>query len=151
MGLVFRLSNVLVLPFWAVMILLPRWRWTARMVRSPIGSVVPAALYAALVLPRLGEIWPAVSRPTLSGVATLLGSPAGATIAWVHFLAFDLFVGRWIYLDSQQRRISSWLMAPVLFLTLMLGPAGFLLYLIVRPLAAVVSAAPGKAQVQSSV
>lgn len=151
MGLGFRLSNVLVLPFWAVMILLPRWRWTARMVRSPIGSVVSAALYAALVLPRLGEIWPAVSRPTLSGVATLLGSPAGATIAWVHFLAFDLFVGRWIYFDSQQRRISAWLMAPVLFLTLMLGPAGFLLYLIVRPLAAVVSPAPGKAPVQSSV
>jgi hypothetical protein len=80
-----------------------------------------------------------------------MGSPAGATIAWVHFLAFDLFVGRWIYLDSQQRRISAWLMAPVLFLTLMLGPVGFLFYLIVRALAAVVSPAPAKAPVQSSV
>ena len=142
MGLLFRLSNVLVLPFWAVMILLPRWRWTARIVRSAIGSVVPAALYAALVLPRLGEIWPAVSRPTLNGVMTLLGSPAGATIAWVHFLAFDLFVGRWIYLDSQERGLSAWLMAPILFLTLMLGPVGLLFYLIVRPLAAVASPAP---------
>jgi hypothetical protein len=151
MELVFRLSNVLVLPFWAVMILLPRWQWTARILRSSTGSVVPAALYAALVLPRLGEIWPAVSRPTLNGVLTLLGSPAGATIAWVHFLAFDLFVGRWIYLDSQERRISPWLMAPVLFLTLMLGPAGFLVYLIVRPLAAAVSPAPAKAPVRSSV
>ena len=148
MGLLFRLSNVLVLPFWALMILLPLWRWTARIMRSPFVSAAPAALYGALVLPRLGEIWPAVSRPTLSGVATLLGSPAGATIAWVHFLAFDLFVGRWIYLDSQQRRISALLIAPVLFLTLMLGPAGFLLYLIVRPLAAMVS--PAKAAVQSS-
>jgi hypothetical protein len=103
------------------------------------------------VLPRLGEIWPAVSRPTLSGVATLLGSPAGASIAWVHFLAFDLFVGRWIYLDSQERGVRAWLMAPILFLTLMLGPVGFLLYLIMRPLAAVVSPAPAKAAVQSSV
>jgi hypothetical protein len=151
MGLLFRLSNVVILPFWAVMILLPGWRWTARIVRSPIGSVVPAALYAALVLPRVGEIWPAVSQPTLTGVATLLGSPAGATIAWVHFLAFDLFVGRWIYLDSRERRISTWLMALVLFLTLMLGPIGLLFYLIVRPLAAVVSPAPAKAPVQSSV
>ena len=151
MGLVFRLSNVLVLPFWAVMILLPRWRWTARIVRSAIGSVVPAAPYAALVLPRLGEIWSTVSRPTLSGVMTLLASPAGATIAWIHFLAFDLFVGRWIYLDSQERRISPWLMAPLLFLTLMLGPAGFLVYLIVRPLVAVLSPVPAKAPVQSLV
>jgi hypothetical protein len=42
-------------------------------------------------------------------------------------------------------------MAPVLFLTLMLGPVGFLFYLIVRALAAVVSTAPAKALVQSSV
>jgi hypothetical protein len=151
MGLLFRLSNVLVLPVWALMILRPRWRWTTRVIRSPLVSAAPAALYGALVLPRLGEIWPAVSRPTLSGVATLLGSPAGASIAWVHFLAFDLFVGRWIYLDSQERGVRAWLMAPILFLTLMLGPVGFLLYLIMRPLAAVVSPAPAKAAVQSSV
>ena len=75
MGLLFRLSNVLVLPVWALMILLPRWRWTTRIMRSPLVSAAPAALYGALVLPRLGEIWPAVSRPTLSGVATLLRSP----------------------------------------------------------------------------
>jgi hypothetical protein len=97
----------------------------------------------------LGEIWPAVSRPTLGGVAALLGSPAGATIAWAHFLAFDLFVGRWIHLDSQDRQISSWLIAPVLFLTLMLGPAGFLLYLIVRSVA-VVSPVPAKLPIQSA-
>jgi hypothetical protein len=132
MDLLFPASNLLVLPIWALMILLPRWRWAARIIRSPLVSAAPAILYAALVLPRLGAIWPAVSRPTLSGVEALLGSPAGATIAWVHFLAFDLFVGRWIYLDSQERRISSWLMAPVLFLTLMLGPAGLLFYLVVR-------------------
>jgi len=114
------------------MILLPGWRWSVRIVRSPLISAAPAILYAALVLPRVGAIWPAVSRPSLFGVEALLGSPAGVTIAWVHFLAFDLFVGRWIYLDSQELRISSWLMAPVLFLTLMLGPAGFLFYLAVR-------------------
>jgi len=148
MGLLFRLSNVLVLPFWALMILLPRWRWTTRVVQSPLVSGAPAALYAALLLPRLGEIWPAVSRPTLNGIAALLGSPAGAAIAWVHFLAFDLLVGRWIYLDSQERRVSTWLLAPVLFLTLMLGPAGFLFYLVVRSVVAV-SPASARSRLQS--
>jgi hypothetical protein len=132
MDTAFRFSNFLVLPFWALMILLPRWRWTERIIRSPLVSVAPAALYATLIFPRLGEIWPAVARPTLNGVVALLGSPAGATIAWVHFLAFDLFVGRWIYLDSRERQVNTWLLAPLLFLTLMLGPAGFLLYLVVR-------------------
>src|SRR5215470_5916751 len=113
MDLFFRASNLLVLPIWALMIFMPRWRWTARILRSPWVSAAPALLYAALVLPRLGAIWAAVSRPTLPGVMALLASPTGATIAWVHFLAFDLFVGRWIYLDSQDRRISSWLTALV--------------------------------------
>lgn len=135
MSLIFRLSNLLVLPFWALMILVPRWRWTAQIMRSPFTSVAPAGLYIALVLPRLAAIWPAVSRPTLSGVAVLLSSPAGATIAWVHFLAFDLFVGRWIYLDSSARRISAWVISPALFLTLMLGPLGFVLYLSIRSVA----------------
>lgn len=140
MNTLFRFSNLLVLPFWALMILLPHWRWTTRIMRSPLASVAPAALYVALVLPRLSAIWPAISQPTLSGVGALLSSPAGATIAWVHFLAFDLFVGRWIYLDSQERRVSAWFIGPVLFLTLMLGPAGFLLYLILGSVAALAPA-----------
>src|SRR5712692_87370 len=150
MSTIFRLSSLLVLPFWGLMILLPRWRWTTRILRSRFVIAALAALYAALALPRLADIWPGVSRPTLDGVAALLGSPAGATIAWIHFLAFDLFVGRWIYLDSQERRVSAWLVAPVLLLTLMLGPAGFLFHLVVRSVVAV-SPAPAKSRLQSSI
>jgi hypothetical protein len=87
MGSIFRLSSLLVVPFWALTILLPRWRRTMRIMRSPLVSLAPAGLYIALVLPRLREIWPAVARPTLNGIALLLGTPAGATIAWIHFLA----------------------------------------------------------------
>jgi hypothetical protein len=132
METLFAISSFLVLPFWALMIFLPRWRVTGRLIGSPLIAALPAVFYAALVLPRLVDIWALVSRPDLAGIAGLLGSPAGATIAWLHFLAFDLFVGRWIYLDSRERGISAWLLAPVLYLTLMLGPCGFLLYLLVR-------------------
>src|SRR5215475_9734399 len=132
MDTLFKISNLLVLPFWALMIAAPRWGWTRRIIRSPFVIAAPAGVYLALVVPRLSEIWPAVARPTLGGIAVLLGSHAGATIAWFHFLAFDLFVGRWIYLEAQQRRMSAWLVSPVLFLTLMIGPVGFLLYLVIR-------------------
>jgi hypothetical protein len=128
----FAISSFLVLPFWALMILLPHWGATRRLIGSPFIAALPAVFYAALVFPRLADVWALVSRPGLAGIAGLLGSSAGATIAWLHFLAFDLFVGRWIYLDSRERGISAWLMAPVLYLTLMLGPCGFLLYLLVR-------------------
>ncbi len=135
METIFSLSNLLVLPFWLLMIALPRWRATERIMRSPLVSAAPALLYLVLVLPRLAELLPALANPTPAGVAALLGTPAGATIAWAHFLAFDLFVGRWAYLDSRERGVSAWIMAPVLLCVLMLGPVGFLLYLAARALA----------------
>jgi hypothetical protein len=132
METIFSLSSLTVMPLWLLMILLPHWGVTRRVLGSPLVSLAPALIYAALVLPRLGEVLPAVMNPRLVGIAALLGTPAGATIAWAHFLAFDLFVGRWAYLDSRARGVSAWLMAPVLFLTLMLGPVGFALYLALR-------------------
>ncbi|MCA9899541.1 MAG: DUF4281 domain-containing protein [Anaerolineales bacterium] len=129
---IFSLSSLLVMPFWLLLIFLPRWRVTERLVAGPWLAVPAALLYAVLVLPRFGEVFTAVSNPTLAGITTLLASPAGATVAWVHFLAFDLFVARWVYLDGRSRKISSWFISPTLFMVLMLGPVGFLLYLVVR-------------------
>src|SRR5947207_2645267 len=134
METIFSLSNLLVMPFWLLMIALPHWRWTRRLVQSPLIVAGPLVLYLLLALPRLGDLIPALANPTLPAVAALLGTPAGATLGWAHFLAFDLFVGRWAYLDSRERVISAWVMAPVLFLILMLGPVGLLLYLGVRAL-----------------
>ena len=131
----FSLSSLTVMPFWALMILLPRWRVTQRIMQSPLVAILPAVLYAALVLPNLGAIYATVSSPTLMNIAALLGSPQGAIIGWAHFLAFDLLIGRWAYLDSRARKINGLLMAPILYLTLMLGPIGFLLYLGVRAIA----------------
>lgn len=129
---IFQLSNLLVMPFWALMIVLPFWRWTQRIIRSPWIAAPAALLYAALVLPQIGGLLAELANPQLAQIAALLGTPAGATIGWVHFLAFDLFVGRWIYLDSRERQLSAWLVSPILFFVLMFGPLGLLLYLLVR-------------------
>jgi ABA4-like protein len=132
MDLLFSIGNYLVLPFWVLMILLPRWRWTERILRSPLVAAPPALLYAALVLPQLASLLPAIASPQLAEIAALLDTPGGATIAWLHFLAFDLLIGRWAYLDGRERGVSAWLMAPILFLILMFGPLGFLAYLAAR-------------------
>lgn len=132
METVFSTSFLLVLPFWLLMIFLPTWRWTERVTRSPWIAAPAALLYAALVLPRLPVVLAAVANPDLGGVSALLGSPTGATIGWVHFLAFDLFVARWTYLDSRARGVNPFVMALVLFVILMLGPVGLLGYLVVR-------------------
>lgn len=142
MSTVFSLMALLVMPLWFGMIVMPRAQWTAAALRSPVVLAPIALVYVALVVPDLATILPAVLRPELPEIAALLGTEAGATIAWAHFLAFDAFVGRWVWQDAQQRGISPWVSGPILFAVLMLGPLGLSVYLLVgalRPTAAAAS------------
>jgi Domain of unknown function (DUF4281) len=129
MDTIFSLSSLTSIPFWLLMMLAPRWTWTRKIVGSPFVILPAAILYIVLVFPNIVSSFSTLANPQLETIQTLLGSSAGATITWVHFLAFDLFVGRWAYLDSLERNIHPLLMAPILFLILMFGPLGFVLYL----------------------
>jgi len=51
---------------------------------------------------------------------------------WVHYLAFDLFVGSWEARDALSHRIPHLAVIPCLLLTFLFGPAGLLLYLLLR-------------------
>jgi hypothetical protein len=130
--ILFTISNLVVMPFWLLMIFAPRWLWTNKIMEQLWPIVIPALIYAGLLLTQLGGDISALLNPSLAGITALLAQPQAALIAWVHFLAFDLFAGRWVYLDSRQRRVSAWLASPALFLILMAGPLGFLIYLLLR-------------------
>lgn len=134
----FQLVNLAALPFWMLMLLAPSWGVTRRVMESFAAPLLFAVIYTVMVVPGLMDVLPKLMRPDLDTIATLLGDRRATVIAWVHFLAFDLFVGRWEYLDARERGLTHWLLAPCLFLTLMLGPLGLLCYLGAR------LAAPGK-------
>lgn len=114
------------------MIFLPRWRRSKQIIGSPWIAAPAALLYLALVAPKFLTIFVGVLNPSLEPIAASLGTLEEATVAWVHFLAFDLFAARWVYLDSLERKLSPWLVSPILFFVLMLGPFGLLLYLVLR-------------------
>lgn len=128
----FSLTFTAAAPFWALMILLPRWSWTARIIASPLIVAPVLVIYVLLVLPSLGTVLPAVASPTLDGIRALLGTGVGAAAAWAHMIAFDLFVGRWSWLDARERGVPALVMSPLLVLTVLLGPVGLLAYLVVR-------------------
>jgi apolipoprotein N-acyltransferase len=138
MDTIFQLANLYVMPFWLLAIALPRRGWALRIMRSPLIALPLALTYIGALLGLGGsDSSPGggltlSSFATLQGVATLLGAPQGALFGWVHFLAFDLFTGRWIYLDAHERGIHPTLVAVPLFFTLMLGPLGLALYLALR-------------------
>jgi hypothetical protein len=144
-GALFELTFLLAAPFWTLMILAPRWSWTERIAGSPWIVAPVLVLYLALVLPAIGEVLPAVASPTLDGIRALLGTADGAAAAWAHMLAFDLFVGRWIWLDGRDRRIPALVTSPVLLLTILLGPVGLLVHLAARTRWPVPAPAPADA------
>ena len=134
MNLLFELANLSVMPFWLAMILAPRQRLTQRLMARPWPAAVLAVVYATVLAPLLPSLLPLLARPRLAEIAAALGTPAGATLGWLHFLAFDLLVGRWVHADSLERDLPWWRTAPVLFLTLMFGPLGWLTHLLTRDL-----------------
>lgn len=69
---------------------------------------------------------------SLGGVMELFTNKTAVTAGWIHYLAFDLFVGVWIKKNAVRHSISHWLVIPCLLLTFMLGPIGLLLYLLIR-------------------
>lgn len=132
MNELFQLSNLLVMPWWILMIVAPRWHRTNQIIGSSLIFVPIALLYSALVLPNFVTLLPDLANPQLAVISTLLSTPSGATVAWIHFVAFDLFVGRWIYHDSQRLALPRWIQSICLLATFMAGPFGWLCYIVVR-------------------
>lgn len=69
---------------------------------------------------------------SLAEVKALMSSDEALLAGWIHYLAFDLFVGMWIAHDAWKKDISRWLMLPALLGTFMAGPLGLMLYFIIR-------------------
>ena len=126
----FSLCTLLVLPGWLLLVFLPRWRWSARLV-APVA--IPAALacvYVFLIATHFGGSGGDFN--TLAGVSELFRNPYNLLAGWIHYLALDLFVGAWEVRDAQRVGLRHLLVVPCLLLTFFFGPAGLLLYLVLR-------------------
>lgn len=130
----FEITFYLAAPFWALMILAPRWSLTRRVMSTPWVAALPLAVYTVLVIPEFATLWAAVSRPDLDVLRDFLATPVGAAAIWAHLISFDLFIGRWMYRDALERGIPHLVLAPILLLTIPLSPFGLLAYLTVRSL-----------------
>jgi hypothetical protein len=135
MKALFDVTFYLAAPFWLLMILLPTWSGTRRVMASPWITVLPLAIYFVVVLPRFGELWRVVSRPDLVALQAFLGTPYGAAAIWAHLVAFDLFIGRWMYFQARELGIHPLIVGPILVLTIFLSPFGLVAFLVVRSVA----------------
>jgi hypothetical protein len=135
---IFSLANVWPLLFWLLLAFGPRSELAAKIVL--FGGVFPLAISYAVLLPLIitGAVDPAgpeggsLDFTQLSGVMALFDSKGGAAIGWIHYLAFDLFVGLWVARNADRHGYNRIAQLPILFFVLMAGPLGLTLYLFLR-------------------
>ena len=115
---------------WLLLLVAPRWKGTRFLVLYAIIPLLLALVYAS-ILASLGGV-SFGDFGSLQGVKSLFSNDYALVVGWVHYLAFDLFVGGWILVNSQKHNMSHLLVVPCLFFTFMLGPVGLLLYTLIR-------------------
>ena len=128
---IFSVANTLALIGWILLALIPESRAARYAVISGAISLVFAAAYIAVLgsgMPYRGGFG------TLAAVAELFSDRRALLAGWIHYLAFDLFIGVWETRDARINGINRWLMIPFLFVTFMFGPAGLFAYYIFRAL-----------------
>lgn len=137
--------------FWLLMILAP----TSPVTRAVMGSWIPVILAASIHFfvdsvgftqpgaleeaAKFGQVFDPTIPPTqwasgevtgpLEGFRSMLENPNFVTEEWAHVLTWDLFVGRWMWLDALARDVP--FLGPSLLLTNFTGPPGLILYFLV--------------------
>ncbi len=128
----FSSASMLAMLGWLILIFLPRrWGWLMQIPALFIPlilSIVYSFLIARYFFSAEGGF------DTLTNVQQLFTHPGAALAGWVHYLAFDLFVGGVIAKQADKIGLSRLIQTPILAATFMFGPFGYLLFMIIKPI-----------------
>ncbi len=127
---IFSIANLISLLSWLILLVAPRWTVTRKIILSGAIPLLLSAAYLVLIGLFFGKAEGGFD--SLPNVMKLFTNEWATLAGWIHYLAFDLFVGTWEVKDAQERGISHWFVIPCLILTFLFGPIGFLLYSILR-------------------
>jgi len=133
----FSVATFLPQPFWLLLILFPNTKITKQIMGNLSVVVVLSLVHFFIVSASIGQ--PIGTAPILefNGVFDPNGDPQKAMMGmmrypnfvseeWSHVLTWDLFVGRWIWLDGLKRGIFT---PHSVLLCNLIGPPGVLLHL----------------------
>jgi ABA4-like protein len=131
---IFSLAGLLAGAGWLALIAALFVRSVRPIVWTAAQLVIPAILAMAYVL----LLWSGRAAfddggfGSIDEVRALFANDSALAAGWLHYLAFDLFAGAWIVRDGDRTGVPALLILPCLPLTFLFGPAGLLLYLILR-------------------
>ncbi len=105
----------------------PKLMWLPRFI-IPFGL---SLLYSGLAMAHIATV-EGGGFGSLAEVKTLLSNDWALLAGWVHYLAFDLFIGGWIAVKADEVGINRIIQAPILLATFMAGPLGLAIFLAMR-------------------
>jgi hypothetical protein len=124
----FNLANLYGMFFWALIILIPNWRFTQKIMHSLLFFLPLIGLYIYYLFATLdSESVAILANPRLANIALFFSEEGAAGAGWVHFLIVDLFLGRWIYWQGQENKMWT---KHSLILCLFFGPVGLLSHIV---------------------
>ena len=129
--IIFNIYNTGILIFWLFLLVFPKSKVTQKMTDFPWIPLVIAFGYIYF-LGTSDSIF-SVDFSSLSALTEMFqnSNPRGVAAGWLHYLAFDFWVGCWILRDSQKKGVKhAFIIFPMLF-TFMLGPVGVIIYTLV--------------------
>jgi hypothetical protein len=126
---VFSVCSTLAVVGWVLLVALPRHR-LAHLIASVVIPLAIAVVYLVLIVQHFGRSDGGFG--SLAEVTRLFANPAMLLAGWLHYLAFDLFLGAWEVRDAQRHGVPHVLVVPCLLLTFLLGPIGLLSYMAAR-------------------
>ena len=128
---VFSIASMITMPMWILLIFLSKWKVTRFLIDFKVIPLALAFIYVIYIFQAI-QIGGMMDFGSLKSVMALFTEENAVLAGWVHYLAFDLLIGMWILDQNKELRINQLIMAPCLFLTFMLGPIGFLLFMIIK-------------------
>mgnify|MGYP002524912654 CR=1 FL=1 len=129
-------TNIGLLPFWLMLIIIPNSKVTQIFINSVILPLVLSAtyVYAIYQMVLLDEPIFDVFKLylNLENLYTVFATESFLLIFWLHFLALNLFLGSWVSRDGLKYGMSRGLISIPLILIYFTGPLGLVFYWIIR-------------------
>ena len=129
-------TNFGILPFWLMLIVIPNSKVTNFFVNSIIIPLFLSCAYVYVIyqIILLGDsiIDIFLLYLSLDNLYTVFATESFLLLFWLHFIAFNLFIGSWVSKDGIKYNISRSIILVPLILIYFTGPVGLALYWVIR-------------------
>ena len=130
-SLVFQIVNTIALFSWILLLVFPNAKPTKKLIRNGLMCILMSITYLIFAIIAMSS-GAEGGLTSLEAVMKGFESKDWVLTGWIHYLAFDLFLGIWIKKDSEKKGIHHFIIIPSLVFTFLMGPIGFLIYYFTR-------------------